>query len=773
MKYFLILFVFILVPFLGSAQDKYSVSGFITDANGESLVGANILIEKLQKGTVSNNYGFFSLTVPEGDYTILVSYVGYKGQEISVLLNKNQKLNLKLEESSEMMESVEVTAQKRDANVREVSMSTEKLDIKTIKKIPSLMGETDVIKVIQLQPGVQTVGEGTSGFFVRGGAVDQNLILLDEAVVYNPSHLGGFFSVFNGDAIKDVTLYKGGIPSRYGGRLSSVLDVRMKDGNMNKWSGAGGLGLISSRLTLEAPVIRDKCSFIVSGRRTYYDIFMPYVNEPAVKNSKAYFYDLNAKINFIVNENNRIYLSAYTGQDVMKFGDMFKMQYGNITGTMRLNHVYSDKLFSNYMLTYSKFNYELGQPTGSFTFSWLSNIIDYSFKNDYTYFLNPNNTLTYGVQVMYHTLIPGKFVPGSESNFTSMELPRSYSYESAVFLGNEQKVSSSITLQYGLRFSMFNNVGGTVYNFDNNYNVIDSVVHDKGVVYNTYKGLEPRLAMVIKTGDKSSVKASYNRTYQYLHLATNTAASTPLDVWFGSNPNIKPQYADQGAIGFFRNFNNNMFEFSVEAYYKKMYDAIDFKDHASLFGNYYFDGELRRGDAYSYGLEMYVRKQQGKFTGWISYTYSKTRRKIDGINNNKEYPSPYDRPHDLKIVASYDITNRLNVSANWIYYTALPMTVASQWYQHEGIWVPIYSDRNSFRFPKTDYHRLDLAVNWENKPIINNKLKSCWTLSIYNVYNRHNLYSIVYKDNENGGPPVINKMYLFGIIPTISINFNF
>ncbi len=391
-KRFILFFIALSVFVTVDAQQKQTISGYITDENGESLIGANVTVPALSVGTVSNNYGFFSLTLPEGNYTLLVTYLGYETQEVNVELNKGQKFNFKLKESTEMIESVQVTAEKRDANIRQVEMSSERLDIKTIKRIPSLMGETDIIKVIQLQPGVQTIGEGTSGFFVRGGAVDQNLILLDEAVVYNPAHFGGFFSVFNGDAIRDVTLYKGGIPSHYGGRLSSVLDVRMKDGNSNKLSATGGIGIVSSRLTLEGPIIKGKTSFIVSGRRTYYDLYFPLFNEPALKNNKSYFYDLNAKINHRINDNNRIFLSAYTGQDIAKFGEYFQMNYGNKTATMRWNHVFNDKLFSNLMFIYSNFNYELGVPEGSFAFRWLSNIIDVSIKNDYTFYINPSNT---------------------------------------------------------------------------------------------------------------------------------------------------------------------------------------------------------------------------------------------------------------------------------------------------------------------------------------------------------------------------------------------
>lgn len=755
-----------------SAQSKHTVSGYITDSNGESLIGANVIVTELTKGTVTNHYGFFSLTLPQGKYTLLITYLGYTEQQVEVDLKKDQRLNFKLEESTEMIESVEVTARKKDVNVKAVTMSTERLDIKTIKKIPTLMGETDIIKVIQLQPGVQTVGEGTSGFFVRGGAVDQNLILLDEAVVYNPAHMGGFFSVFNGDAIQDVTLYKGGIPSRYGGRLSSVLDVRMKEGNQNKISVAGGIGVISSRLTVEGPVVRDRTSFIISGRRTYYDLFFPLSKNEALKQSKSYFYDMNAKINHKINDNNRIYISAYGGQDVARFGDLFEMSYGNKTGTIRWNHLYSNRLFSNLMFIYSNFNYELGQPTGAFAFTWTSNIIDLSVKNDYTYFLNPNNTLSYGFQVTHHTIKPGNFEPSSESNFAPLKIESNYALESALFIGNEQKVSDKLTLKYGLRISMLNNVGGTVYNYDDDFEVVDSTVYDRGAVYNTDYGFEPRVSARYLINPSTSVKTSYNRTYQYLHLATNTAASTPVDIWFSSNPNIEPQYADQVALGLFKNFNDNNYEVSVEGYYKWMHDAIDFKDHASLIGNKHLDGELRRGSAYSYGLEFYLKKQQGRFTGWISYTLSKTRRKIDGVNNGEEYPSPYDRPHDLKIVASYDITPRLNVSANWIYYTALPMTVASQWYKDNNMWVPVYSDRNSFRFPSTNYHRLDVSATWEFAPV-NNKWDHSLTLSAYNVYNRHNMYSVAYKENKAGGPPELHKMYLFGIVPSLTYNFKF
>jgi hypothetical protein len=755
------------------AQQKSTVSGYVRDEGGEELIGANVYINTAGAGTVTNVYGFYSLTLPEGEYDLKVSYVGYEGAAEKVALNEDIRVDFSLEPTSEFIEEVEITAERKDANVRNVEMSKTKLPMKTIKKIPVLMGETDIIKTIQLLPGVQMVGEGNSGFFVRGGAVDQNLILLDEAVVYNPSHIGGFFSVFNGDAIKNVELYKGGIPAKYGGRLSSVLDIRMNEGSNQKFGAVGGIGAISSRATFEGPLFTDKASFIVSGRRTYIDLFFPLFNEPALDETSAYFYDLNGKVNYRINENNRIFLSAYSGRDYAKFSEFFQMDYGNITGTMRWNHVFSNKLFANYSIIFSNYDYSLGTPEGAFAFDWNANVIDKSFKNDYTWFVNPQNTIKFGFQAIYHTIKPGYANPMEGSVFVPQSLPHTYGLENGIFVENEQDLTTDITFQYGLRFSSFHNIGkGTIYNFNENYQVVDSTVHSSGSFFHDYSGFEPRLGIRYSVGTNNSIKASYNRTYQYIHLATNTTTSTPIDVWFMSNPNIKPQHADQVAAGYFHNFGNNAVEVSAEVYYKKMYDAVDFKDHASLLLNEHFDGELRRGSAYSYGLELYARKQEGKFTGWISYTLSKTRRKIQGINDGKEYPTPYDRPHDLKIVGSYDVTERLNISANWVYATAMPYTVAVGWGKHENLWHPVFSDRNAVRLPGTDYHRLDASVTWKNKSF--KRFESSWTLSAYNAYNRHNLYSIVYEEREEGGgPPVMNKMYLFGIIPTITWNFKF
>lgn len=755
------------------AQQKHTINGYVRDESGEDLIGANIYTKSLGAGTVTNEYGFYSLTLPEGDYELFISYVGYEQKNKKIQLNEDLRIDYSLEPTNEFIDEVQITAERKDVNVKSVEMSKTKLPMKTIKKIPVLMGETDIIKTIQLLPGVQMVGEGNSGFFVRGGAVDQNLILLDEAVVYNPAHIGGFFSVFNGDAIKNVELYKGGIPAQYGGRLSSVLDVRMNEGSNQRFGATGGIGAISSRLTAEGPLFTDKASFIMSGRRTYIDLFFPLFNDPALDETSAYFYDFNGKVNYRINENNRVYLSAYLGRDVAKFADFFEMSYGNITGTMRWNHIFSSKLFANYSLIFSNFDYGLGTPEGAFAFNWNSNVIDKSFKNDYTWFLNPQNTITFGFQAIYHTIKPGYGEPVNGSVFVPQSLPHNYGLENGIFIENKQDINADLSLQYGIRFSSFHNIGeGTIYNYTENYEVVDSTVHNDGSFFNNFTGFEPRLGIRYSVGRNNSVKASYNRTYQYIHLATNTTTSTPVDVWFMSNPNIKPQYADQVATGYFHNLKNNAYELSAEVYYKKMHDAIDFKDHANLLLNEHFDGELRRGSGYSYGLELYARKQEGRLTGWISYTLSKTRRKIEGINDGKEYPTPYDRPHDLKIVTSYDVSERLNVSANWVYSTAMPYTIADEWFKVENLWVPHFSKRNGVRLPGTNYHRLDVSVTWKNK--VHKKFESSWTLSAYNAYNRHNMYSIVYEEPEDGaGPPELHKMYLFGIIPTITWNFKF
>ncbi|MBN1198923.1 MAG: TonB-dependent receptor, partial [Bacteroidales bacterium] len=710
----------------------------------------------------------------EGHYTIHYSFVGFKTVQKKIFLDKNTVIHIELSPTSETLQEVEVTSDQANKNVARPEMSTFKMDIKTIKSIPSLMGEVDIIKAIQLLPGVQSVSEGGSGFSVRGGAPDQNLILLDESTVYNASHLMGFFSVFNNDAIKDVKLYKGDIPPIYGGRLSSVLDVRMKEGNSKRFEVTGGIGIIASRLTVEGPIWKDRISFIVSGRRTYADLFLALSSEEALRDNKLYFYDLNAKVNYRIDENNHLFVSGYFGRDVFR-NDFARMSWGNSTGTIRWNHLFNKKLFSNFTFVYSDYHYMLGTPEGTTTsFEWNSNLRDLGLKGDFSYYINTNNTLRFGISGIYHMINPGVAGgTGNESSYTEVKVPDNFSLETGVYVSNEQKVGEHWTFKYGLRFSLFQNIGpGTIYNFDSLYNPIDSTVYSSGDFYNTYFGIEPRIGILYTFNEKSSLKVSYSRTNQYLQLAQNSTAGTPLDIWFPASPNVKPQVADQGAVGYFRNFLRNTIETSVEVYYKQMNHVIDFKDFAQLLLNDKLEGEIREGKGWSYGIEFLVRLNEKKFGGWVSYTLSKSMRQIPEINNGDPYPAPYDKPNNVAIVGNYQFLPRWSVSANWVYATGNPVTFPTGRAEIGGKVIPIYSDRNAYRYQ--DYHRLDLSVTFSSK--VNEKKRFKWdiNLSVYNVYNRHNTWSINFvQDEENPNVTYAEKIYLFGIVPSVTFNFHF
>ncbi len=770
--------------YIGIAQQKtITLNGYIKDANsGEELIAASIYIEDIKTGTVSNTYGYYSISLPKGEYRIKISYMGYKTEEIFINLQNPQTKNIQMIPDDNLIEEINVTAERKDQNTSSNEMSINKLQMKSIMKIPALMGEVDVLRSIQLLPGVQTAGEGSVGFYVRGGGVDQNLILLDEATVYNASHLGGLFSVFNQDVVKDVKLFKGGIPASYGGRLSSILEIRMKEGNMKKIGVAGGIGLISSRLTIESPIIKDKASFIISGRRTYIDLFFPLLGDSVVKKSKAYFYDFNVKGNYQINDNNRIFISGYFGRDIVQFGKAIRINYGNQTLTTRFNHLFSKRLFSNISFIYSVFNYGMGVPEGSQGFDWKSGINDISIKNDYTWFLNPKNTIKFGVQFTHHTFRPGKAIPvGNESIFTGIELENNYGLESGIFIENDHDLSEKISARYGFRLSEFHNIGPYVsYIYDksnpDSYQLSDSIVYDKNKIFNTHFGIEPRISIKYQLNKSSSIKISYNHMIQYIHLTTNTMNTTPLDMWFPSSPNVAPQYADQYSAGYFRNFFSDQFETSAEIYYKKMHNSIDFNDHAQLLLNKYMEGELRFGDSYAYGLELFMKKQSGKFTGWISYTYSRVFRKIPEINEGKEYPAHYDKPNDISLVLSYDLNKQLNISINWLYSTGAPRTMPTGRFEYSGMIVPVYSDRNSVRLP--DYHRMDFAMTYYFKKVRKNgrakPFNSSLNLSIYNLYNRHNAYSVVFNQSEDDSYKTeATKTYLFKIFPSLTYNFNF
>jgi len=754
---------------------RLTISGNIKDKKtGEELIGATIYIKEIKTGTTTNVYGFYSISLNPGRYSLIYSFVGYTPIEQTIELKENLLLNMELITREQQLKEVVITGERPGENIRNPEMSVVRMDIKTINRIPALMGEVDIIKALQMLPGVQSTSEGSSGFSVRGGGPDQNLILLDEAIVYNASHLLGFFSVFNNDAIKDVVLYKGDIPASSGGRLSSLLDIRMKDGNSKNLSGAGGIGTISSRLTLEGPLDKDRTSFLVAGRRTYVDLFLPFAKNKDIRDNILYFYDFNAKINHRIDDRNRIFLSGYFGRDVFS-NNFARMSLGNQTGTFRWNHLFSQRLFSNFTVIQSMYDYRLGTPEGNVnSFIWKSKLQNQSVKGDFTWYVNPNNTIRFGTAATMHTFDPGNAKgTGSESLFTEFKLPRNYALEYGIYISNEQKVNEKLQIKYGVRFSAFQNIGpATLYNFDQDYNVTDSVVFSRSKIINTYHAFEPRLGVNYLLSNSASIKASYSRTVQYVHLAQNSTAGTPLDLWFPSSPNVKPQKADQFAIGYFKNLKENAIETSVEVYYKEMRDVIDFKDNAELLLNPELEGELRTGKGWAYGLELMARKNSGKLNGWVSYTLSATRRKIDAINNGKSYRAPYEKPHNISIVLNYEFNERAVLSANWVYSTGSPVTFPTGRAIIGNVIVPIYSDRNAYRLP--DYHRLDLSFSIKGKNKKERKWQGEWNFSVYNAYGRKNAWAINFvQDTENPGQTYAEKTYLFSIIPAITYNFKF
>ncbi|SDL09281.1 Outer membrane receptor proteins, mostly Fe transport [Catalinimonas alkaloidigena] len=779
---------------------KVTLSGYIKDArSGEVLIGATAFIQELENGAVTNVYGFYSLSVEPGTYTVIYSYVGFQNQTRTVDLTADLTVNMELREQETQLDEVVVSAERLENNrVEQVEMSTAKLSMQQVKKMPQLMGENDIIRSIQLLPGVSSVGEGASGFNVRGGSIDQNLILLDEAPVYSSSHLFGFFSVFNADAIKDVKLYKGGIPAPYGGRLSSVLDVRQREGNMKQFEGSGGIGIISSRLTLEGPLKRDKASFIVSGRRSYGDLFLKLSNDPDLNNNTVYFYDLNAKVNWIMNDKNRFYVAGYLGSDVLKPGPDFSMRWGNKTGTLRWNHLFNQKLFSNFTAVYSDYEYNFRINNEALGFDWTSNIINYNLKADFIWYPTPSNTVEFGTSTIYYTFKPGDFQTISEASaFTPFQLDDQYAVEPAVYASNEQKIGNRLTLQYGLRASAFYRLGeGTAYIYDPNHpksaeTIIDTVQYGRGEVMSKFWGLEPRFSANYKLNDQSSLKLSYNRMRQNIHLISNTTAATPLDVWSPAGPHINPALADQIAAGYVRNFDENRYEFSVETYYKYFQDLVDYRDGAELLLNRTLEADLLRGDGRAYGVELLLRKQEGRLTGWIGYTLSRSERLVTAamngdrgftpqekkeisINNGTYYPSNWDKTHDVTVVAAYQLSENWSINSNFSFMTGRPITFPNGRAEWEGVVFPVYDNRNGARTPV--YHRLDFGATWERPNDENKRFHSSWTFSLYNVYARRNPYSIYFQQVPDGDAfqTQAYRLSIFGsVIPGITWNFNF
>jgi hypothetical protein len=760
------------VSVFGQGQ-RFTVSGNVRDAgDGEDLIGVSIAVVQAKSvGTATNSYGFYSISLPEGKYKLRFSYVGYAVKEIEVdLSTADSKLNVALDADEQQLQEVVVSTQKRNDNVSSPEMGIDRISSATIKKIPVLLGEVDVIKAIQLLPGVQATSEGSSGFSVRGGGYDQNLIQLDEATVYSPSHLMGFFSVFNNDAVKDVTLYKGDIPAAYGGRLSSMIDIRSKDGNSQRFSGTGGVGLIASRLTLEGPVVKDKSSFIVSGRRTYADMFLKMSSDNNMRSTDLYFYDLNAKINYRIDDNNRLFLSGYMGRDNLST-DYIGMGFGNRTVSLRWNHVFSPRLFSNFTLTGSDYNYALGSSAGtSIMQEWKSGMQDYGLKADFSYHLNPRNSIRFGYSATHHTLVPSESGGGGISG--QVRLPKTFALEHAAYLSDEMKATDRLTLKYGLRYSLFQNISnGEAVDYLKNYEVESVKSHKRGTVYNYHHSLEPRAGVTYLLNDENSVKAAYSRTVQYIQLASNSAAGSPMDVWFQASQNVKPQLSDQFSTGYFHNFAEDRYEFSAEIYYKNLKDALDFKDHAELFGNKNLERELRFGKGRAYGLELMLRKTTGKLTGWFSYTYANSRRQIDEINGGKWYRSPYDKPHSISIVANYEISRKWSFGANWVYSSGTPVTYPTGKYMIEGSYMPYYSGRNEYRYPA--YHRLDLSATVQlSRP--ESKFRSELNFSLYNAYGRKNPWTVIFRqDNLQPDLTYAEQIYLFTSVPSVTWNFTF
>lgn len=768
------LFLFWLVYCIGGlyAQDMATLSGHVTDAeSGEELIGATLFIPAIGEGTATNPYGFYSLTLPRGNYKIEVSYVGYESQSIFVDLKEDHSIHIGLNPKISLLDEVVVRGVGADENVRSTEMSIARLNVKEVREIPVIFGEQDLLKTIQLLPGVSTAGEGGSGYFVRGGGPGQNLILLDEAPVYNASHLLGFFSVFNSDAIKDVKLYKGGMPAEYGGRLSSVLDVKMKDGNLRQLGISGGIGLISSRLTIEGPFQKEKGSLIVSGRRTYADLFLRLSSDTLVNKNILYFYDLNIKGNYKLGEKDRVYLSGYFGRDVFKYSDSFGFDWGNATATIRWNHLFSNRLFLNSSLIYSNYNYDFFVDEGGIGFTIRSAIRDWHLKEDFHYFLQPGNTLKFGLKLNHHTFIPGVVDASESSGVNELKLTEKYALETALYLNHEVKLFDWLTVSYGLRFSMFHLLGpGDVYRYDEEGSVLDTTAYSNGELISGYYGLDPRVTATVTLDRSSSLKTSFVRTNQYIHLLSNTTSTTPMDAWIPSSSNVKPQIGNQVVLGYFRNFNGNTYEASIEVYYKWMRNQIDYRNGADIFLNEQVESQLVFGDGRSYGSEFYIKKNSGKLHGWISYTLSKTERFFDTINHGKAFPAKQDRRHDLALVLLYRLGKRWTLSGNWIYYTGNAVTFPAGKYEIEGTTVNMYTERNGHRMPA--YHRLDLGVSLKGKE--RKRYQSSVDLSIYNVYSRKNAYSIRFEEDEDDpSKTVAKKLSLFPIVPSITYNFKF
>ncbi|HKR06354.1 MAG TPA: TonB-dependent receptor [Bacteroidia bacterium] len=798
------LFIFISLP--GFSQNKFTISGYVKDSTtGEFLIGTNVYIKELLKGEQTNQYGFYSITVNEGNYTVVFSYVGYREKNIPVELNKNVRINAEMASTAIETKEVEIVGEKKDKNVQNAQMGKIELDVEKIKSLPTFLGEVDILKAIQLLPGVQAAGEGNSGFYVRGGGPDQNLILLDEAVVYNPAHLFGFFSVFNADAVKNISLIKGGMPANYGGRLASVLDISMKEGNSKGLHVNGGIGYVASRLTIEGPLKKDTSSFIISARRTFIDLFLrpPFIKKGSnAEGNSYYFYDLNAKINYRLSDKDRLFLSGYFGRDVFSFSNAeagFKVDipWGNATGSLRWNHLFSGKMFLNTSLIFTDYNFSFGASQQEFDFKIFSGIKDYNAKIDFDYFPSIRHHVKFGANYTYHIFTPTNASARSgDVVFDLGDIVKFYAHDIAVYINDDFDISDKLSVNYGLRYSLFEHIGPfNRYILDNlGRDIVDTISYKRGEKVAFYNHIEPRISVKYSLGLQSSLKAAYTQNYQYIHLASVGSVSLPTDVWVPSSDRVKPQFGTQYALGYFKNYKNNMYETSIEVYYKEMKNQIEYSDghqpDQDIRNN--TDNSFVFGKGWSYGAEFFLKKAEGKFTGWIGYTVAWTKRNFPDLNKGNTFPAKYDRRHDVSIVFTFDISSRWTLGATWIYATGNALTLPESRYFLLGptdltqflnqtsidpsAFGGLYNEsgaRNSFR--QKAYHRLDVSATLKGKK--RKKFESSWNFSIFNVYNRYNPYFIYFNDyvNKNTGEFTIQakQVSLFPILPSITYNFKF
>jgi hypothetical protein len=752
-------------------EDGITVNGYVKDAqNGEMLVGATVVINGTGKGTVTNVYGFFSVELLPGENTLQFGFLGYQTTEMT--FETGRQVTVELIPHTETLDEVIVTGEGGTASERFPLLGLERMQSSSIGRMPVLMGETDPMKAVQMLPGVSATSEGSSNFTVRGGNPDQNLLLMDEAIVYNAGHLLGFFSVFNNDAIKNIELYKGDFPASEGGRLSSVLDVRTRDGNMKEFECSAGIGLISSRLNIEGPLKRNEASFLFSGRRTYADLFLPLAKDEELHDNKLYFYDTNLKLNWIAGDRDRFFLSGYLGRDIFE-DEIARLDFGNQTFSLRWNHIFSPSLFANFSLVRSQYDYFLGTSESDINqMEWVSEFNDYMFGADFSLFLSPKNTLRFGGRSILHRIDPGLVTgPDENSLLQQVELPRNNSLEHGLYISHSSEPTSWLALRLGLRYSLFQNVGpGQSFTFNEFYQVTDTVNYVSGDIYNFYHGLEPRVGVSVFFSPRLSAKISYSRTRQYIQLASNSTSSTPLDVWFPASPNVKPQLADQVSAGVFKKSRNGVFEHSIEVFNKWMQNTIDFKDHPDLMLNETIEGEIRSGTSWARGVELMTRWNTTRFSGWVGYTFLKSERVAPDINNGKPFLSPYDHTHDISVFADYRLSPRVSFSSNWVYYTGSPVTMPVGRYEVGGEIVPFYSERNGERMP--NYHRLDFSMILHSKRGLDKGGE--WIFSLYNAYGRKNAWAINFVNDEESPNKIrAEKTYLFSIVPSISYSFKF